>query len=212
MIPTQCDHSNDLGAVVDDLGGRTDDLITSRQDHPDEPDQQKPGIPNRERINRRYGRSLMIVGLSLLAGTTLTVALIPDRITDKAPSLVTMTVVHDCLLLGTAGILASLLEMLSRYNRHLARKTLHQQAAVQEQIDVMVGLLSAVSQRLAAAEHGLESLVKALPDGIQKQYWAGFNDAVREGFEATGTADGTPKHRPGHLGLVPRSDANSDKS
>jgi hypothetical protein len=79
----------------------------------------------------------------------------------------------------------------------------------QRRYEEIMGYVGAVPGRLVELEERLTALVSALPQEIQRQYWKGFNDAVREGFQATGT-DGSGNRRP-HLGLVqPDEDDSAD--
>lgn len=165
---------------------------------------------------RRFGRRSLTAGLIIAPGTyvlcLVAAVLSGNRMwTDTDGQLFSVLGLITLFTAAAALILIGSIERLQRPSRAREQqdsldidrnRVLIERGAVdnQERFAVIMGLLAPLPGRLDAAERGLNALVGVLPEQAQRQYWEGFNDAVREGFQATGT-DNPGKRRP-RLGLV----------
>lgn len=166
--------------------GPTRDLMTARRPHPAEPtfDNGKPGIADREQLNRRLGLISTTIGLGITVITVITVALCRESLTRTRPPVVVMTVIIALLGLGVVGFAVGLQEVLQRYNRTLARAAMARQgeqarllrAAVARQSEQarmlreVAEAMELLRQRLAA----IEQVIAKLPD-----YGAGVIDGMQ---------------------------------
>lgn len=72
--------------------------------------------------------------------------------------------------------------------------------AMQRQILAQV---TTTGERLDRLERGMDTVAEHLPEVLRIREWRGFNDAVREGFQPTGTTGDDSRRR--RLGVVPNS-------
>lgn len=199
-------------------GTCTQDLRIRHAPHPADPD------PLEVRI-RRFGIRSLTAGL-ILAPATFMFCLIARILAGNRTWTDTQGKMFGALALITALIAAAALMLIGAIER-LQRpfRARQKQSAldidrnriliervaldIQERYDNLVGLAGALPGRLAALETSFSTLAGVLPDSIQREYWLGFNAAVREGFadQATGT-DGKPRRR--RIGLVPPDKDNQD--
>jgi hypothetical protein len=182
--------------VYDDIGGTTRDNLTAGKPLPAEQTTDKPGrpgIPDLEKLNRRYGLILMIGGLAVVFFTVVGILLFEEDLRGNRPPFVTMSVIIAFLSMGVTGIAVGLQEILQRYGRHLTRKVLAQQAAQAhllgeamsrqgEQVQTLREVADAMGpfrERLAA----IEQAVAKLP-----HYGSGVMDGmqIRKSFEEQG--------------------------
>lgn len=174
-------------------------------------------IANADKEARAIGRRCLIAGLILFV-TTLIAALVAaiiasvDVWTDNDGQMFAVLVLVTLVTLAGTLVLVGGFEY--RQQAVLAR---HDQDArdidtvriLVERLTIDVqdlrDVVNTMPDRLGAVEDGIQSLVETLPEEVQRKYWAGFNDAVKEGFRATGT-DGPQGGRPRRIGLVPPED------
>lgn len=163
-----------------------------------------------EARTRRFGRVCLIGGLALLVVVYfggLSAAIVSDNNTFQSPSGRLFAVLGMMALIGLGCTLTSLggvvhinrpyREGLDRNRLLLERLTID----VDERLRGLIGAVEALSGRMVALENAQQALIEVLPAEIQRRYWAGFSDAVREGYAETGT-DGAGRPRQPRLGLV----------
>jgi hypothetical protein len=184
------------------------------------PEEHKLEARTQKRGNRYLGAGSAVIALAI----TLEFAL-----TDPDARIFRVIALAVALAVGATMIGVSLTERSGRddrarqiagnaiaYDRGLAAvkllerqivDQLEQHREVKEQLGIVMAELGALVGRLGALEQGQQMLVELLPEDAQRRYWAGFNDAIREGFQATGTDPA--RRRSVHLGLVQRGSSDS---
>lgn len=160
----------------DTIGGTTRDLITLHQPHPTE-HPTTDTIEAREHLNRRYGIRAGISGATLILGTLLAVALMPENVVHATPILVAHTLIACCVAVGAVFVVAWAVERLTRYNRTLTRQTLAELHANRRQVADLTAALTTLTATVGGFDGrftALEHKIKELPD-----YGQGVIDGVQ---------------------------------
>lgn len=141
----------------------TSDLLTMRHPIPGETTQPKPRMPEREQLNRRYGRIALTAGTTTITTTIGAVGLTPDHIISAVPHLAGEVIVMTALLTGFTGIILWGMEALMRYNRTLMRTVLTRIDAQDATLRELINGIEPFDDRLKA----IEEKIAGVPDYAQ---------------------------------------------
>lgn len=162
------------------LGGDTRDITILGQTHPAETHLPAGGVPAREHLNQRFGRRALITGGSLIIGSLITSTIMPDKVINAVPPLVAHTLMFCFVGAGICGVVIWGVEVLSRYNRTLARQHLTRLDSFAERVQKNYELLEALERQVADLARTVDERMRSFEQAIEKvpDYGAGVIDGA----------------------------------